>query len=116
MAVCKDQMRQKMQNALRRLSIPLDVVWIPTADSERHGEIKCGVITIYDCNKEDAWSTFVHECLEFRLQSVTAPYRKIINVLLDAFEKMCYQEKEEFLESVPKLLATINNEKDNDGQ
>jgi hypothetical protein len=105
-----------MQKVLRRLSVPLDVVWIPTADKKCHGEIKCGAIVIYDCNGEDAWSTLIHECLEFKLQRVTAPYRKIINLLIDAFEEICYQEKEEFLENIPRLLAAINDEKGNDGQ
>lgn len=54
-----------------------------------------------------------HEILEFRLQSVTAPYRMIINLLIDAFEKMCYQEKEVFLEGVPRLLEKIKQEKAN---
>ncbi len=39
----------------------------------------------------------------FELKEVTRVYRTMINSLIDGYDKMAYQEKEEFIEFIPKL-------------
>jgi hypothetical protein len=54
--------------------------------------------------EQDAWATFTHEVIEFKLKTVTMIYRTMINSLIDGYEKLVYQEKEEFIEFIPKLI------------
>jgi hypothetical protein len=58
---------------------------------------------------EDAFATFTHEVIEFRLKEVTRIYRVLINNLIDGYEKLAYQQREGFIEFIPKLLNAQNS-------
>lgn len=103
--VIKDQ--KKMQHCLASLGIPLTVSWTPDLSKNVHGELKGIKLFIYDENPQDAWSTFTHEVAEYRLQSVTRPYRLLINALIETFEKIEYAEKEQFVEFLPRIIQVI---------
>ncbi len=94
----------KMQKILGRLGIPLSVAWIPDDAKSVHGEIKQGTIFIYDQAETDAFATFTHEVIEFKLKEVTKVYRVLINNLIEGYEKLAYQRKEEFIEFIPMLI------------
>jgi hypothetical protein len=79
-----------MQLCLNRLDIPLKVTWIPKTDSAMHGEITSGKLLIYDADEKTAWFTFQHEIAEYKLQSVTRPYRLLANALIETIEKSIY--------------------------
>jgi hypothetical protein len=49
----------------------------------------------------------LHEVIEFRLKEVTKVYLTMINSLIDGYEKIAYQEKEEFLEARPRLIELM---------
>jgi hypothetical protein len=110
------QVQTKMQKALYQFGIPLALCWKPDNTKAIHGELCENILFIYDTNENDAWDTFVHEILEFKLKKVTAVYRTLINSLIESFEKVCYQQKEEFLESVPKVLELIEELKSSSDQ
>lgn len=59
--------------------------------------------------REDAFATFSHEIIEFKLKEVTRVYRVLINNLIDGYEKLAYQQKEEFIEFIPKLMGVKKN-------
>jgi hypothetical protein len=80
------------------------VVWVPGDAKSIHGEIKHGIIYIYDQAETDAFATFLHEAIEFKLKEVTRVYRVLINSLIDGYEKLAYQQKEEFIEFIPRLF------------
>jgi len=101
------KVKKQMQRALTLFQIPLELCWKPDNTKSMHGELKNKILFIYDLNEEDAWETFVHEILEFKLKSTTTIYRTIINSLISGFEKLCYERKEEFLESLPKIIEGI---------
>lgn len=69
-----------------------------------HGEVKQGSIYIYNQTEADAFATFTHEIIEFKLKEVTRVYRVFINNLVDGYEKLAYQQKEEFIEFIPRLF------------
>ena len=100
-----------MQNCLDNLGFPLRVCWMPNAKSLMHGEIKSGNIFLYDGNENDAWKTFTHEIFEYRFQKVTKPYRMLVNGLIEVIEKLVYERKEEFIDSIPILIEFINKSK-----
>ena len=100
-----------MQKVLQRLGIPLQVVWIPDAGSIRHREIQKDCILIYDNRQEDAWATFIHETLEYKLKKISVFYRMIINSLITVLEKTVYEEKERFIDCIPELFRIVQEEK-----
>jgi hypothetical protein len=98
-----------MQQNLDRLGIPLIVVWTPNPNKSVHGEIKENVLCVYDEKPNDVWATFMHEVIEFKLKKVTRVYRSMINSLIEGYEKLAYQEKEEFIE----FIRTVELKKPN---
>ena len=103
--------QKRMQTCLNRLCLPLQVLWKPDEDECKsvHGEIKNGFILIYDANESEAWGTFTHEIVEYKLQGVTRPYRLLVNNLIEAFEKTVYAEKEKFIEFTPLMMKVIED-------
>jgi len=100
-----------MQRALVRLGIPLRVVWIPDKRNGKHGEIRSNTLFIYDNDAEEAWSTFQHEVYEFKFKQVTHPYYALVNSLIDVFQKLVYERKEDFLAALPRIDEVIAEER-----
>ena len=73
-----------------------------------HGEIKQNTIYIYDEHQSDVLATFMHEIIEYKLQELTKVYRVMVNSLIDGYEKLSYQEKEKFIEFIPRLIEARN--------
>jgi hypothetical protein len=101
------KVQKQMQNCLNNLGVSLTVCWQPDASKTVHGELKEKLLLIYDADEKEAWATFSHEICEFKLQSVTRPYRLLINSLIEAFEKSVYAQKEEFIDFLPKVMEVI---------
>jgi hypothetical protein len=102
----------KMQQVLTRLGLPLRVVWIPNGNHDKHGLIEesSRTIFLYDESESEAWLTLEHEILEYRLKAVTDVYREMTNSLIEAFERLAYKRKEEFLEAIPNIFKMIEEE------
>jgi|SRR5271157_312345 len=100
----------KMENVLARLGLPLTVTWTPNRSHNKHGEIVSGTILIFDHDEREAWLTFEHEVLEYRLKAVSDVYREMVNCLIEAFERLAYKRKEEFLEAIPNIFKVIEEE------
>jgi hypothetical protein len=101
----------KMQRVLGRLNIPLTVCWQPHPDMDKHGEISSKCLLIYDHDECEAWLTFEHEIYEFKFKEVTRVYRTLVNQLIEGFEKLTYEKKEQFFEFLPKIAEVISEEK-----
>jgi hypothetical protein len=105
----EEKVNEKMQKCLDHLGVPLTVAWIPSSGHDQHGQLKLSSRTlfIFDLKEEEAWQTFVHEVLEFRLKDILGYYRKVINGLIEIIEKLCYEKKEEFLEFIPQVFEEV---------
>jgi hypothetical protein len=103
----------KMQDVLIRLNLPLTVTWTPDRERDKHGLIEesSRTIFLFDVDESEAWLTFEHEVLEYRLKAVSDIYREMVNSLIEAFERLAYKRKEEFLESVPNVVKLIEEVK-----
>jgi hypothetical protein len=108
------QIQKQMQNILDRFGISLLLNWEPDSTKPIQGELKRNILFIYDEKETDAWDTFTHEILEYKLKKITMPYRDMINGLIETFEKESYDRKEEVLESLPKVLKIIEELKPRD--
>jgi hypothetical protein len=101
-----------MQRCLDTLCLPLKVAWTPNRNHEKHGLIEesSRTIFLFDKGESEAWATFTHEILEWKLKETLRPYRETINGLIEIIEKICYKRKEEFLEVVPSIFKVIEEE------
>lgn len=98
-----------MQNVLIRLNIPLQIVWTPNRNRDKRGLIEesSRTIFIFDETEGEAWLTLEHEIFEYKLKAVTDVYREMANSLIEAFERLAYKRKEQFLGSVPEIVKVI---------
>lgn len=108
----KADLEEKMRKCLERLGVPLQVVWMPRDEGAIRGEIKSNIILIYARDEAQAWLTFEHEVYEYKFKEVTFPYRNLFNAFVDAIEKMAYERKEKFLQSIPKISEIIAQERE----
>lgn len=106
------KVQRKMQECLDRLDLPLRVAWTPNRNHDKHGLIEesSGTIFLFDEAESEAWATFTHEVLEWKLRETLRPYRETINGLIEIIERTCYKRKEEFLEAIPNVLKAIEEE------
>jgi hypothetical protein len=104
-------LESKMQRCLDRLGVPLKVVCVARVDSTKHGEINSSCLFIYDKEDSEAWLTFEHEVYEFKFKEVTYAYRTLVNSLIEGVEKLAYERKEKFLESLPRISQVVREEK-----
>lgn len=113
-----EKIRRAMQQVLDKLSIPLTIIWKPTPSHKNHGEIELssGILFLYDVDPQQAWDTFQHELLEWKLKRASKVYRAIINSLIGALETLVYQNKEQFLDSIPQILKTVEEAKSSSTQ
>jgi hypothetical protein len=105
----------KMQNVLARLGLSdLKVVWTPDEKRDKHGLIEesSKTLFLFDHDEGEAWLTFEHEILEFRLKTVTDVYREMANSLIEAFERLAYKRKEQFLDSIPEIAKIIEQSRE----
>jgi len=109
----KAAVEAKMQRCLDTLGFSLRVAWTPNRNHDKHGLIEESARTIFlfDEAESEAWATFTHEILEYRLKDITQTYRTLINALIEAFERLTYGRKEAFLESIPEILKVIEGQK-----
>jgi hypothetical protein len=106
-------LEDRMQRVLDRLNVPLRVAYLPGDKSKVHGEIveDSSIMFIFDKEESEAWATFTHEVLEYRLKAVTYVYRTLINKLIEGFEKVAYEKKEVFLSEVPMIVEIVKRER-----
>ena len=104
-------MGSRLLEELRRLErlfgveTGLTVRWLPDSGSERHGEVKGGVIYIYDERFEEAVSTLRHEFVDYYVSvMVVEPLIKYINLQKCLIEELIYGRKEIFVMKVLRLL------------
>jgi len=74
------------------------VQWQRDCTKNVHGEISGDVIIIYNLDEVEAWGTLMHEITEYKLQSVTMPYRILVKSLITTFENSIYAEKQKFID------------------
>ena len=110
---CHGKVQQAMQWALDKTGIPLTVIWKPNPNCDRHGEIEVssGTLFLYDVDPQQAWETFQHELLEWKFKRASRVYRVTVNALIEALEKIVYQNKEQFLDCIPHILKTVEEVK-----
>jgi len=108
--------RAKLESELDRLKWALDtghelkLRWLPGRvklfrGRRLSGEVLEEIIYIYDEEEERALTTLKHEFIEYILTiEFTAPYKRMINTLISAFEEEMYQRKERVVRRLSDVI------------
>lgn len=108
----KDSLESELERLKRTLNLghELKVKWLPGHvkhfDSRRLiGEVLGETIFVYAESEAEALRTVKHEFIEHVLaNSFTEPYRRMINTLIEAFEKEARRHKERVVERLTDVI------------
>ena len=100
--ILKDELEKLKQ--ITGINTGHKIVWIPKTGSKKEGEVIGKTIHIYSCNLEDAVHTLQHEFFDILVCRTNRPYVEIINALLSIISEKTYQEKEEVVEILVRLV------------
>ena len=109
----KARLEAELERLKRRVGLGLDlhVVWTPgyvkysVDGNPLSGEVKGNVIIIYEPELEGALGALKHEFLDYIISlEIEAPYKDLINRLIDAFESVMYKRKERVIECLCSII------------
>jgi len=79
---------------------------MPNAGKGLSGEVKDGVIYIYDRTEDEALKTLRHEFIDYLITSrIVKPLVSLINLLIEAREAEIYREKERLVDRLTRGLV-----------
>lgn len=90
------RLRRELRRLQQRYGLGLelkDVKWIPR-EGDLSGEVKNGVVYVYDKDCEKAVRTLKHEILDQTLTEVLEPLVRYINLQKSLIEGLVYRRKE----------------------
>ena len=82
----------------------LKVIWLPNYDSKLSGEVKNGIIHIYEPNEDKAIETLKHEFVDYIVSQPIELYKSVTNKLIQLLNETAYERKEKVVETLVKLL------------
>jgi len=102
------KLQEEFEGLKAKLGIGRDLrlVWMPNAAKGLSGEIKNGVLYVYDEKLDDALKTVRHELLDLVITSrLVEPLVDLINLLIKSREAEVYRQKERLVEMLSGLLG-----------
>jgi len=108
---CLNPIQIRLEKELERLKRKLNVghelmvVWFPSPDSKLSGEVKDGVVYIYESREDRAVEALRHEFIDYIVSQAIEPYKSVANKLIQLLNEIAYKKKEEIVENLAKLLG-----------
>jgi len=101
------KLREKFHLLMDKLGIRhLELLWVPDASKRLSGEVKNGVLYIYEGNEERALETLKHELIDYLITSrIVKPLVDLVNLLIRSKESEIYGEKEKIVGVLSRMLA-----------
>jgi len=106
-AAVQNKLEEELQRILTKLGLNLDlrVVWTPDPPYSLSGEVRDNTIYIYEVEEEKAIQALKHEVIDYLITSrIIKPLVSLINLLIKAREAEIYEEKEEIVEALSKIM------------
>lgn len=100
------KLRGELRRLQQRYGLGLglrDVKWFPR-EEVFSGEVKDGVVYIYDKEPKAAVETLKHEILDYAVMEILEPLIRYVNLQKSLVENLVYRRKESFVEKLSKLL------------
>jgi len=83
----------------------LQFVWTPDQSRSLSGEVRNGVLYVYESDEKKAAETLKHELVDYVLTSkIVSPLVGLINLLIKSKETEIYCEKEKIVDLLSKLF------------
>lgn len=82
----------------------LRIVWLPSHNSKKEGEVVGRTIYIYSTSIHEALQTLRHEFIDYLVCKAIEPYQKLANVLLSLISEQAYRKKEKVVEALLRIL------------
>jgi len=100
-------LRRELRRLQQRYGLGLelkDVKWIPREDMFS-GEVKNGIVYVYDKEPEEAIKTLKHEVLDYHFtEKIIRKPINLLNLILKSMETEIYKEKEKLIDRLVELL------------
>jgi hypothetical protein len=87
------------------LAPQLTVVWAPNTRHPLSGEVKDSTIYIYESDATHAMNTLRHEFFDYCVSQAIAPYKDLVNLLINERNQQAYQQKERTIEGLLRLFS-----------
>ncbi len=106
----RDNIQVFLENELERLKLrlriddDLRVSWTPDSSQHLDGEVKRGIIFVYNEDPDKAAQTLRHEVLDFLISRLVGSQQEITNKLILLLNERAYKEKEALVEKLVQLL------------
>ena len=91
-----------------RLGVGLIVIWSPNHNTNLSGEVKAGVIYVYDEDETTAVQTLRHEVIDYSVSQSMEPYKQVANGLISILNEEAYTRKEKLVEGLVRMLGSID--------
>jgi len=111
---CYTRERERVESRLRSelellkagtgMGQELSVRWVPDPGSKMCGEVKEGVIYIYEESLEEALETLRHEFVDYLVSQAIEPYMSVANKLIQLLNEEAYRRKERIIGALVNLL------------
>ena len=82
----------------------LRIVWLPSKNSKKEGQVVGRTIYIYSTNIHEALQTLRHEFIDYLICKAIEPYQKLANILLSLISEQAYRKKEKVVEALLRVL------------
>jgi hypothetical protein len=82
----------------------LRVAWCPSSESKLSGEVKDGVVYIYESDEARAVNVLRHEVIDYLVSQAIEPYRSVTNKLIQLLNEVAYRKKEDVVEALVRLI------------
>jgi len=83
----------------------LKLVWMPDSDKTVSGEVREGIVYVYEEDEIKAVETLKHELIDYLVTSkIVKPLVELVNLLIKSRESDIYREKETIVEVFSKML------------
>ena len=100
----------RLHNRFQELATALEVRdlqfrWLPEQSRSLSGEVRNGILYVYESNEQKALETLKHELVDYVLTSkIVSPLVGLVNLLIKSKETEIYCEKEKIVDLLSKLF------------
>lgn len=104
--VSSSKLQEEFRTFVEKLGVQhLELVWRPDLRKEVSGEVRNGILYIYEEDENKAIETVKHELIDYLITSrLIKPLVDMINLLMKSKESDIYREKEKIVEGLIKML------------
>jgi hypothetical protein len=101
------RLQAEFQTLMGKLGVQnLKLVWVPDSGKSVAGEVRNGVVYVYEEDEVKAMETLKHELVDYLVTSkIVKPLVELVNLLIKSRESDIYREKEKIVDVLSKIIV-----------